>query len=90
MAKAAKKDPQDFESTLKELELIVGHLESGDLPLEEALDEFETAMKLVKQGQQRLQQAEQRIQILMQKNDTAEPVEYSKNTNEFDDDVAPF
>lgn len=72
----AKKPTQDFESTLKELEEIVNRLESGDFPLEEALAEFETAVKLVQQGQERLQKAEQRIQILLQKNENAELVDY--------------
>lgn len=63
----AKKPTLDFETTLKELEEIVNRLETGDLPLEEALNEFETAVKLVQQGQERLQKAEQRIQILLQK-----------------------
>ncbi|WP_150538630.1 exodeoxyribonuclease VII small subunit [Actinobacillus vicugnae] len=67
----AKKPTQDFESTLKELEAIISHLETGDLPLEEALNEFETAVKLVQQGQERLQKAEQRIQILLNKNEQA-------------------
>ncbi|KAE9531823.1 exodeoxyribonuclease VII small subunit [Ursidibacter arcticus] len=72
----AKKPTQDFETTLKELEEIVGRLESGDLPLEEALTEFETAIKLVQQGQERLQKAEQRIQILLQKDQDSELVDY--------------
>lgn len=72
----AKKSTPDFESTLKELEAIVGRLESGELPLEEALGEFETAIKLVQQGQERLQKAEQRIQILLQKDETATLVDY--------------
>lgn len=72
----AKKPIQDFETTLKELEEIVSRLESGDLPLEEALGEFETAVKLVQQGQERLQKAEQRIQILLQKNENADLVDY--------------
>lgn len=74
----AKKTSPDFETTLKELEAIVTHLESGDLPLEEALNEFETAIKLVQQGQERLQKAEQRIQILLNKNDTAELSDYER------------
>ena len=37
----AKKPTPNFETTLKELESIVTHLESGDLPLEDALNEFE-------------------------------------------------
>lgn len=72
----AKKPTQDFETTLKELEAIVTHLESGDLPLEEALGEFETAVKLVQKGQERLQKAEQRIQILLEKNEQAELADY--------------
>ena len=72
----AKRPTQDFETTLKELEEIVAKLESGELPLEEALNEFETAIKLVQQGQERLQKAEQRIQILLNKNEHAELVDY--------------
>ncbi|CUU52121.1 putative Exodeoxyribonuclease 7 small subunit [Actinobacillus pleuropneumoniae] len=72
----AKKPTQDFESTFKELEAIVSHLETGELPLEEALNEFETAVKLVQQGQERLQKAEQRIQILLNRNDQAELSDY--------------
>ena len=72
----AKKPTPDFETTLKELEQIVSHLEAGDLPLEEALNEFETAIKLVQQGQERLNNAEQRIQILLQKNQESELVDY--------------
>lgn len=70
------KKPTDFETTLKELEQIVGRLESGELPLEEALNEFEAAIKLVQQGQDRLQKAEQRVQILLQKNDHAALSDY--------------
>ncbi|QBQ62839.1 exodeoxyribonuclease VII small subunit [Actinobacillus indolicus] len=73
----AKKPTQDFESTLKELEEIVSRLETGDLPLEEALTEFETAIKLVQQGQERLQKAEQRIQILLQKDENATLTDYA-------------
>ncbi|OOH91341.1 exodeoxyribonuclease VII small subunit [Pasteurellaceae bacterium 15-036681] len=71
-----KKPTQDFETTLKELEEIVTKLETGDLPLEEALTEFESAIKLVQQGQERLAKAEQRIQILLQKDENAELTDY--------------
>lgn len=72
----AKKPTADFETTLKELEEIVTRLESGNLPLEEAMNEFEAAIKLVQQGQERLQKAEQRIQILLQKDDHSELSDY--------------
>ena len=48
--------PASFETALSELEQIVTRLEGGDLPLEEALNEFERV---------KLQQAEQRVQILL-------------------------
>ncbi|MCA6219764.1 exodeoxyribonuclease VII small subunit [Photorhabdus antumapuensis] len=54
-----------FESSLKELEQIVTRLESGELALEEALSEFERGIQLARRGQQTLQQAEQRVQILL-------------------------
>ncbi|WP_304162641.1 exodeoxyribonuclease VII small subunit [Lonsdalea britannica] len=57
--------PVSFESSLNELEHIVARLESGDLPLEEALQAFEQGIQLARQGQQKLQQAEQRVQILL-------------------------
>ena len=72
----AKKPTPNFETTLQELGSIVTHLESGDLSLEDALNEFETAVKLVQQGQEYLQKAEQRIQILLNKTPEAELTDY--------------
>ncbi|MDY0970617.1 exodeoxyribonuclease VII small subunit [Siccibacter turicensis] len=63
--------PTSFESALQELEQIVTRLESGDLPLDDALNEFERGVQLARQGQVKLQQAEQRVQILLSENDEA-------------------
>ncbi|NIG98453.1 MAG: exodeoxyribonuclease VII small subunit [Serratia symbiotica] len=49
---------------------MVTRLESGEFPLEDALSEFERGVQLARQGQQKLQQAEQRVQMLL--NDSAE------------------
>ncbi|WP_238083378.1 MULTISPECIES: exodeoxyribonuclease VII small subunit [Pseudescherichia] len=69
---AKKNDaPTSFETALTELEQIVTRLESGDLPLEEALSEFERGVQLARQGQTRLQQAEQRVQILLSEQEEA-------------------
>ncbi|MCE0488942.1 exodeoxyribonuclease VII small subunit [Pantoea sp. Mb-10] len=57
--------PASFERSLQQLEEIVGRLESGELPLEEALNEFERGVQLARTGQQTLQAAEQRVQILL-------------------------
>ncbi len=64
--------PASFESSLQQLEQIVTRLESGDLPLEEALTEFERGVQLARAGQQKLQQAEQRVQILLSDDKDAE------------------
>ncbi len=57
--------PVSFETALQQLEQIVTRLESGELPLEEALNEFERGVQLARSGQQTLQQAEQRVRILL-------------------------
>ncbi|BCQ33678.1 MULTISPECIES: exodeoxyribonuclease VII small subunit [Erwiniaceae] len=57
--------PVSFETSLQQLEQIVTRLESGNLPLEDALNEFERGVQLARTGQQTLQQAEQRVQILL-------------------------
>ncbi|MGP1924194.1 MAG: exodeoxyribonuclease VII small subunit [Arsenophonus sp. NEOnobi-MAG3] len=60
-----------FKSCLSELEKILTRLESGELTLEKALSEFEHGIQLARQGQKALQQAEQRVQILLQADDNA-------------------
>ncbi len=91
-----KKEELDFESTIQQLETIVARLENGDLPLEEALTEFEKGVKLAAHGQARLQQAEQRVQILLEKSAQAPLTDYQNNkttsstAQEEDDEDIPF
>ncbi len=58
-------DALSFDATLDELETIVQQMEQGELPLEEALKQFERGVQLVRAGQQKLNQAEQKVQILL-------------------------
>ncbi|HEU5238817.1 MAG TPA: exodeoxyribonuclease VII small subunit [Pyrinomonadaceae bacterium] len=60
--------PKSFESSLEQLELIVRELEQGELPLERSLELFEQGVKLSRECQERLNQAERRIEILMRDN----------------------
>lgn len=55
----------DLEKSLAELEEIVDQLESGDLPLEKSLKQFERGVRLSRECQAALQDAEQRVQSLM-------------------------
>jgi exodeoxyribonuclease VII small subunit len=56
---------QSFEDSLSDLEKIVGKLERGDLALEDSLELFEKGVKLSRECQERLNQAERRIEVLI-------------------------
>lgn len=56
-----------FEKALDELEKLVGKMESGKLSLEDSLQNFEQGISLVKQCQQALTEAEQKVKILTEK-----------------------
>jgi exodeoxyribonuclease VII small subunit len=61
-----KKTPFNFEAALAELEGLVDAMEEGELSLEDSLKAFEKGVKLTRECQQTLTQAEQKVQILMQ------------------------
>ena len=63
----------DFEQALADLEETVEKLERGDLPLEEALKQFERGIGLTRNCQLALKQAEQKVEILLQKTPDAAP-----------------
>lgn len=57
-----------FEKSLSELESLVQKMESGDLTLEQSLKAFEQGVKLTRECQQALAQAEQTVQQLLENN----------------------
>jgi len=57
-----------FEASLEALEQIVRELEKGELSLERSLELFERGIKLSRECQERLSQAERRIEMLMRDN----------------------
>lgn len=59
----------DFEKALNELESQVQKLEGGELSLEEALKAFEAGIRLTRDCQQALTEAEQKVNILLEKAD---------------------
>jgi len=63
----------EFEQSLAELESVVDRLEHGELPLEEALKQFERGIELARACESSLKQAEQRVEILLQKSPEAAP-----------------
>ena len=70
-----KKSVTLFEDSLEELEQLVEQMEQGDLSLEESLKSFERGVKLTGTCQKALQDAEQKVHILLEKNgkQTLEP-----------------
>ena len=61
-----------FESSLKELETLVERMEAGEISLEDSLKDFERGIELTRACQKALKEAEQKVQILMEKNGQSE------------------
>jgi exodeoxyribonuclease VII small subunit len=81
MSTSENKGVGGLEKSLEELEALVTRLESGDLPLEQALKEFERGVKLTRQCQAALQEAEQKVEILLKKTETAEPSPFAPSAD---------
>ena len=65
----AKKEKElSFEESLEQLEEIVKKLEVGDVPLDDAIEEFNKAMKLAKSCDEKLKTAEEAITKLVKDN----------------------
>ncbi len=73
MAKAKK---LDLESSLQSLEELVDRMENGGLTLEESLKEFEQGIKLIQTCQKSLTEAEQKVEVLLNKSTVAKPVDF--------------
>ncbi|MGQ9505202.1 MAG: exodeoxyribonuclease VII small subunit [Thermogutta sp.] len=63
-----------FEEAVGELEKIVERLERGQLPLDEALAEYERGIRLIRHCRELLQKAEQRIELLTGSDANREPI----------------
>ena len=63
----AEKKEKSFEENLKDLEEIVTKLESGEVPLDDAIKEFTKAMELSKKCDQKLKKAEEAITKIVDK-----------------------
>ncbi|REC93722.1 exodeoxyribonuclease VII small subunit [Kushneria indalinina] len=66
---SAPQTPSDFAGALSSLEALVRRLESGDLSLEASLEDFERGISLVRDARTRLEQAELRVQQLLEQGD---------------------
>ncbi|MEJ5348678.1 MAG: exodeoxyribonuclease VII small subunit [Desulfosoma sp.] len=68
-SKAKRKKTESFEEAMKRLEEIVEKLEKGDLPLEVAMEAFSEGVGLVRLCHEKLEEAEKKVQMLVQGED---------------------
>ncbi len=72
---AKTKKSFNFEQALGELEMLVAAMETGDMSLEESLLAFEQGIRLTRECQEALGQAEQKVQLLLSDSGAVGPFE---------------
>jgi len=77
---ARKKAAVDFERSLTDLQGLVERLESGELSLEESLGAFEQGIRLTRECQAALTQAEQKVQMLLERDGELEQAPFAPET----------
>lgn len=71
-----------FEAALEKLETIVSRLENGDVPLEQAIELFQEGMKLSHLCSGKLEQAERKIEMLVEENGSYVKKPFTAGTDE--------
>ena len=72
----ARKKAADFETSLAELQTLVERLESGELSLEDSLGAFDQGIRLTRDCQASLAQAEQKVQQLLERDGELQEVPF--------------
>ena len=67
---AVKKVSDTYEQNIYKIDEIIEKLENNELSLDESIAEYEKAIKLIKESEKLLEQAEGKIQKVMEKNGT--------------------
>ena len=73
---ARKKAAADFEHSLAVLQALVERLENGELSLEDSLSAFEQGIRLTRECQGALTQAEQKVQMLLERDGELQQVDF--------------
>jgi exodeoxyribonuclease VII small subunit len=76
---AKKQADFNFEGALEQLEELVASMEDGELSLEDSLKAFEKGVKLTRECQTALKNAEQKVQILLDESSEPESFELAGN-----------
>jgi exodeoxyribonuclease VII small subunit len=75
-----KTKPVNFEAALDELEALVERMEQGESSLEDSLKDFERGIELTRTCQAALTEAEQKVQILLEKD--GDPVDFEADSDD--------
>ena len=73
-----KTDSLNFEGSMIELEELVERMEDGEQSLEDSLKDFERGIALTRSCQKSLQETEQKIQQLIEKNGQDELIDFDE------------
>lgn len=76
----SKKTTIHFEKSLSDLEQLVSAMESGELTLEESLKSFEKGVTLTRDCQQALNEAEQKVELLLNTEDGLKPTAFEQDS----------
>ncbi len=77
--KEKKADKPTLDQSLAALEALVERMESGDLSLDESLQVFEKGVRLTRECQQALAEAEQRVRILLADSPNGTPQDFGND-----------
>ena len=84
---SAGENAVDFEAALEQLEALVARMESGEGSLESALHDYERGVELVRIARQRLDAAEQKVEVLRRRGASAADDQYEDLVPRVDSDV---
>jgi exodeoxyribonuclease VII small subunit len=79
-----KPEQKSYEESLDELQGLVEAMESGELSLEASMEAFEKGIKLTRQAQKALAEAEQKVQLLVAGGDGPEATPFHPDEEEAD------
>ncbi len=81
-AEGTEQEERSFEDALKRLEEIVQAMEAGDLKLEQMMAYFEEGMKLVELCNRKLQEVQEKVEILVKKGEELTTEEFRPEGDE--------
>ena len=70
---------QKYEDKITELEAIINELENGNIPLEDSIEKYTKAMKLVKECDEELKSVEEKVNKIVLENGTLEEFKLEEN-----------